>query len=166
MTRVFYRDIRVPPPVAVRGEGIYIIDEAEKRYIDASGGAAVSVMGHSDPDVRRAIVDQVESLAYVPTAFFTTRVQEELAELLVDVSPAGLDHVYFVSGGSEAMDAALKLARQYFVEIGEPQRRHFVARRQSYHGNTLGALAIGGNADRIHRGGIAGWWDSADKGRR
>ena len=148
MTHVFYRDIRAKPPVAVRSEGIHIIDEAGKRYIDASGGAAVSVMGHSDPDVRQAIVGQVESLAYAHTAFFTTRAQEELADLLVDASPAGLDHVYFVSGGSEAMDTALKLARQYFVDIGEPQRRHFVARRQSYHGNTLGALAIGGNALR------------------
>ena len=107
-----------------------------------------SVMGHSDADVRQAIIDQVQSLAYVHTGFFTTRAQEELADLLVDVSPDGLDHVYFVSGGSEAMDTAFKLARQYFVDIGEPQRRHFVARRQSYHGNTLGALAIGGNALR------------------
>ena len=148
MTHVFYRDIRAKPPVAVRGEGIHIIDAAGNRYIDASGGAAVSVMGHSDADVRRAIVDQVQSLAYVHTGFFTTRAQEELADLLVDLSPDGLEHVYFVSGGSEAMDTALKLARQYFVDIGEPQRRHFVARRQSYHGNPLGALAIGGNALR------------------
>ena len=148
MTHVFYRDIRVNPPVAVRGEGVHIIDEAGKRYIDASGGAAVSILGHSDPDVRRAIVEQVESLAYAHTAFFTTRAQEGLADWLVETAPPGLDHVYFVSGGSEGMDTALKLARQYFVDIGEPQRRHFIARRQSYHGNTLGALAIGGNASR------------------
>ena len=148
MTRVFYRDIRVRPPVAVRGEGIHIIDDAGNRYIDASGGAAVSVMGHSDSSVRQAILDQVESLAYVHTAFFTTRAQEDLADLLSEVSPSGLERVYFVSGGSEAMDTALKLARQYCVDIGEPRRTRFIARRQSYHGNTLGALAVGGNAMR------------------
>ena len=148
MTRVFYRDIRVSPPVAVRGEGIHIIDDAGNRYIDASGGAAVSVMGHSDSNVRQAILDQVESLAYAHTAFFTTRAQEDLADLLSEVSPSGLERVYFVSGGSEAMDTALKLARQYCVDIGESRRTRFIARRQSYHGNTLGALSVGGNAMR------------------
>ncbi len=148
MTRVFYRDMREKPPVAARGEGIHIVDDAGNRYIDASGGAAVSTLGHSDPDVRRAILEQVESLAYAHTAFFTTHAQEDLADLLVEVSPSGLDRVYFVSGGSEAMDTALKLARQYFVDTGEPRRGSFVARRQSYHGNTLGALAVGGNAAR------------------
>ncbi len=148
MTRVFHRDIRATPPVAARGEGIRIVDEAGNRYIDASGGAAVSVLGHSDPEVRRAIRDQVESLAYAHTAFFTTRAQEDLADLLVAASPPGLDRVYFVSGGSEAMDTALKLARQYCLDVGEPRRVRFVARRQSYHGNTLGALAVGGNAAR------------------
>jgi adenosylmethionine-8-amino-7-oxononanoate aminotransferase len=95
-----------------------------------------------------AIVRQARTLPYAHTSFFTTEVAEELANRLVDAAPAGLDHVYFVSGGSEAIEAALKLARQYFVEKGEPQRRRFIARRQSYHGNTLGALAIGGNAWR------------------
>ena len=95
-----------------------------------------------------AIKRQAQQLAYAHTSFFTTDVAEELADRLVDAAPAGLEHVYFVSGGSEAVEAALKLARQYFVEKGEPQRRHFIARRQSYHGNTLGALAIGGNAWR------------------
>ncbi len=148
MTRVFYRDMREKPPVAARGEGIHIVDDAGNRYIDASGGAAVSTLGHSDPNVRRAILDQVGSLACAHTAFFTTRAQEDLADLLVEASPSGLDRVYFVSGGSEAMDTALKLARQYFVDTGEPQRSRFIARRQSYHGNTLGALAVGGNAAR------------------
>ncbi len=91
---------------------------------------------------------QAQQLAYAHTSFFTTEVAEELAARLVADAPAGLEHVYFLSGGSEAVEAALKLARQYFVEIGQPQRRHFIARRQSYHGNTLGALAIGGNAWR------------------
>ncbi|GLU33268.1 aspartate aminotransferase family protein [Trinickia caryophylli] len=134
--------------MAVAGDGIEIVDSVGKRYIDASGGAAVSCLGHSHRRVIDAIERQARQLAYAHTSFFTTAVAEELAQRLVEAAPAGLGHAYFVSGGSEAIEAALKLARQYFVEIGEPQRRHFIARRQSYHGNTLGALAIGGNAWR------------------
>ncbi|SOE80209.1 Adenosylmethionine-8-amino-7-oxononanoate aminotransferase [Caballeronia arationis] len=148
MTTVFHRAPRATLPVAVAGDGIEIIDSQGKRYIDACGGAAVSCLGHSNARVIDAIERQARRLPYAHTSFFTTEVAEELAERLVDAAPAGLGHVYFVSGGSEAIEAALKLARQYFVETGEPQRRHFIARRQSYHGNTLGALAIGGNAWR------------------
>ncbi|RQV23748.1 aspartate aminotransferase family protein [Burkholderia cenocepacia] len=148
MTTVFHRAPRATLPVAVAGDGNEIIDSTGKRYIDACGGAAVSCLGHSNQRVIDAIKRQVQQLPYAHTSFFTTEVAEELADRLVDAAPAGLDHVYFVSGGSEAIEAALKLARQYFVEKGEPQRRHFIARRQSYHGNTLGALAIGGNAWR------------------
>jgi adenosylmethionine-8-amino-7-oxononanoate aminotransferase len=135
-------------PVAVKGEGIEIVDSTGKRYIDASGGAAVSCLGHSNQRVIDAIKRQVQELPYAHTSFFTTQPAEELASYLVERAPQGLAHVYFVSGGSEAIEAALKLARQYFVEVGQPQRRHIIARRQSYHGNTLGALAIGGNAWR------------------
>ena len=148
MTTVFHRAPRATLPVAVAGDGIEIIDSTGKRYIDACGGAAVSCLGHSNQRVIDAIKRQVQQLPYAHTSFFTTDVAEELADRLVDAAPAGLEHVYFVSGGSEAIEAALKLARQYFVEKGELQRRHFIARRQSYHGNTLGALAIGGNAWR------------------
>ncbi|HDR9582375.1 TPA: aspartate aminotransferase family protein [Burkholderia stabilis] len=148
MTTVFHRAPRATLPVAVAGDGIEIIDSTGKRYIDACGGAAVSCLGHSNQRVIDAIKRQAQQLAYAHTSFFTTDVAEELADRLVEATPAGLEHVYFVSGGSEAVEAALKLARQYFVEKGEPQRRHFIARRQSYHGNTLGALAIGGNAWR------------------
>ncbi|MFP3504292.1 aspartate aminotransferase family protein [Burkholderia sp. SIMBA_062] len=148
MTTVFHRAPRATLPVAVAGDGIEIIDSTGKRYIDACGGAAVSCLGHSNQRVIDAIKRQVQQLPYAHTSFFTTDVAEELADRLVDAAPAGLEHVYFVSGGSEAIEAALKLARQYFVEKGEPRRRHFIARRQSYHGNTLGALAIGGNAWR------------------
>lgn len=148
MTTVFHRAPRASLPVAVAGDGIEIIDADGKRYIDASGGAAVSCLGHSDQRVIDAIKRQVQQLPYAHTSFFTTAVAEELADRLVEAAPAGLDHVYFASGGSEAIEGALKLARQYFVEKGEPARRHFIARRQSYHGNTLGALAIGGNAWR------------------
>ncbi len=148
MTHVFHRTLQRTPPTAVSGHGITLTDANGKTYIDASGGAAVSCLGHGHPDVIAAMHAQIDKLAYAHTSFFTTDVAEELADLLVATGPAGTSHVYFVSGGSEAMEAALKMARQYFVEIGQPRRSHFIGRRQSYHGNTLGALAIGGNAWR------------------
>ena len=148
MTHVFPRHTKARPPVAARGDGAYIIDEAGKRYLDGSGGAAVSCLGHSDPDVTQAIKDQADRIAFAHTGFFTSEPAEALADLLIEHAPGELDRVYFVSGGSEAVEAALKLARQYFLEKGEPTRTRFIARRQSYHGNTLGALGTGGNAWR------------------
>ncbi|UDM52641.1 aspartate aminotransferase family protein [Cupriavidus sp. MP-37] len=148
MTHVFHRNPRQQLPVAVAGQGIELIDSTGQRYLDASGGAAVSCLGHGHPRVIEAIKAQLDTIAYAHTSFFTTEVSETLAETLAQAAPGDLDHVYFVSGGSEAVESALKLARQYFVEVGQPARRHFIARRQSYHGNTLGALAIGGNAWR------------------
>ena len=145
MTHVFHRHTHIRPPTAVRGEGMEIIDADGKRYLDASGGAAVSCLGHGHPKVIEAIKAQAETLAYAHTAFFTSEPAEALADHLVAHSPDGLDAVYFVAGGSEAVEAALKLARQYFVETGQPERRHIIARWQSYHGNTLGALSVGGN---------------------
>ena len=145
MSHVFPRNITAPPVKAVASEGCYIIDETGKRYLDGSGGAAVSCLGHGDPEVIAAIKEQTEQMAFAHTGFFTSNPAEELAEVLIEHAPAGLDRVYFVSGGSEAVEAALKLARQYHLENGEPQREHVIARRQSYHGNTLGALATGGN---------------------
>ncbi|AIR91516.1 aspartate aminotransferase family protein [Pseudomonas cremoricolorata] len=145
MSHVLHRSLTQTYPTAVAGDGPYLIDSNGRRYLDASGGAAVSCLGHSDPEVIEAIRQQVGQLAYAHTSFFTTEVMEELADFLVARAPAGLDSVYFVSGGSEAVETALKLARQYFVEIGQPSRSHVIARRQSYHGNTLGALAAGGN---------------------
>ncbi|GAB3483434.1 aspartate aminotransferase family protein [Polaromonas eurypsychrophila] len=144
-THVFHRQLQRKPPVAVSGQGVYLTDAQGKSYIDASGGAAVSCLGHGHPDVLAAMHAQIDKLAYAHTSFFTTEVAEVLADKLIANAPEGMSHVYFVSGGSEAVEAALKMARQYFVEIGQPQRSHFIARRQSYHGNTLGALAIGGN---------------------
>ena len=135
-------------PIAVSGSGIEIVDADGQRYLDASGGAAVSCLGHGHPDVLAAMQEQLDALAYAHTSFFTTEAAERLADRLIEDAPPGLSHVYLVSGGSEAIEAALKMARQYFVEIGEPERRHVIARRQSYHGNTLGALAVGGNAWR------------------
>jgi len=148
VTRVFHRNPREAYPVAVRGEGAYLIDRDGKRYLDASGGAAVSCLGHSDAAVVKAIQEQLARLPFAHTSFFTNEPMEALADALVAHAPAPLEKVYFVSGGSEAIEAALKLARQYFVEKGEPQRRYLIGRRQSYHGNTLGALAVGGNAWR------------------
>ncbi len=145
MTHVFHRNPRQRYARAVRGEGAYLYDREGKRYLDASGGAAVSCLGHSDRAVIQAIQQQLERLPYAHTSFFSNEPMEALADALIARAPQSFDKVYFVSGGSEAMEAALKLARQYFVEKGESQRAHVIARRQSYHGNTLGALAVGGN---------------------
>lgn len=148
MSHVFPRHTKAVTPVAAKGDGCYIIDTAGKRYFDGSGGAAVSCLGHSDPDVTAAIKGQIDQIAFAHTGFFTSQPAEDLADLLIAHAPEGLERVYFLSGGSEAVEASLKLARQYFLEVGQPKRQRVIARRQSYHGNTLGALATGGNAWR------------------
>ncbi|MDH3446899.1 MAG: aspartate aminotransferase family protein [Gammaproteobacteria bacterium] len=145
MSNVFPRHCKINMPLAVQGEGVYIIDRTGKRYIDASGGAAVSCLGHGDPDIAEAINNQLKRLEFAHTGFFSSVPAEALAETLIDEAPGDLDRVYFVSGGSEAVEAAIKLARQYYIEIGQPSRHRVIARLQSYHGNTLGALAVGGN---------------------
>ena len=145
MNHIFHRSTRTDLPTAATGEGPYVIDSDGKRYLDGSGGAAVSCLGHNHPAVIQAIKDQIDNIAYAHTGFFTSASAEALADHLIERAPGELDRVYIVSGGSEAVEACLKLARQYFVEIGQPQRRHIIARRQSYHGNTLGSLAVGGN---------------------
>ena len=145
MSHVFPRHSKLNPPVAVGGEGCYLIDSAGKRYLDGSGGAAVSCLGHGDKEVTEAIKAQLDKLAFAHTGFFTSEPAEALADLLIENAPDGLDRVYFVSGGSEATEAAIKLARQYFVEKGQPSRGKLIARKQSYHGNTIGALSAGGN---------------------
>ncbi|GIL03753.1 MAG: aspartate aminotransferase family protein [Betaproteobacteria bacterium] len=147
-SHILHRQLRGRYPLAVSAQGCFITDASGKRYLDASGGAAVSCLGHGHPDVLQAMHAQIERIAYAHTSFFSTEVAEQLADALIAEAPAGMSHVYLVSGGSEAMEAALKLARQYFVETGQPQRAKFIARRNSYHGNTLGALAVGGNVWR------------------
>lgn len=142
---IFGRSTKGQLPTAVAGDGCYLIDSSGKRYFDGSGGAAVSCLGHSNAHVRAALHDQLDQLAFAHTGFFTSDAAEKLADRLVAAAPEGIDRVYLVSGGSEAVEAALKLARQYFMEIGQPERHRVIARRQSYHGNTLGALAAGGN---------------------
>lgn len=148
MSYLFPRHTKASLPILGWGEGVYLLDKDGNRYFDGSGGAAVSCLGHSDPDVIAAIKAQIDQAAYAHTGFFTSQPAEDLATKLIEHAPEGLDRVYLVSGGSEAVESALKLARQYFIEIGEPQRNRVIARRQSYHGNTLGALATGGNAWR------------------
>jgi hypothetical protein len=145
MSHMIHRNLRQTPPVAVSAQGMLVRDSEGRTYIDACGGAAVSSLGHGHPDILSAMHRQIDRNAYAHTAFFTTDVAEELADRLTAGAPEGLTEVYLVSGGSEAMETAMKLARQYFVETGETQRTKFIARRQSYHGNTLGALAVGGN---------------------
>ncbi len=145
MNHIFPRHTAQNLPFAAKGDGVYIIDSNGKRYLDASGGAAVSCLGHSDARVAEAIKGQIDKIAFAHTGFFTSEPAEELADLLVEHAPEGLERVYLVSGGSEATEAALKLARQYHLERGDAGRSRFIARLQSYHGNTLGALAAGGN---------------------
>jgi adenosylmethionine-8-amino-7-oxononanoate aminotransferase len=144
-SHLLHRQLRGNYPIAAAGAGCWITDAEGRKYLDASGGAAVSCLGHSHPDVLAAMHAQIDRIAYAHTSFFSTDVAERLADTLIATAPAGMSHVYLVSGGSEAVEAALKLARQYFVEKGETQRARFIARRNSYHGNTLGALAVGGN---------------------
>lgn len=145
MSHVIHRSLRSTPMVASRVQGAYIFDAQGKPYLDACGGAAVSCLGHAHPDVLAAMHRQIDRLAYAHTSFFTSDAVEQLAEHLTRTAPGELNYAYFVSGGSEAVETALKMARQYFVEIGQPSRTRFIARKQSYHGNTLGALAVGGN---------------------
>jgi len=153
MSHLVHRNLKLAPPVAISGQGIWLREAGGHAVMDGSGGAAVACLGHGHPHVLEAMRAQLGQLTYAHTALFSCESAERLADRLVGHAPGkerggGLTHAYFVSSGSEGMEAALKMARQYFVEKGEPQRTRFIARRQSYHGNTLGALAAGGNAMR------------------
>lgn len=145
LSSVFPRHCHSSLPVLSSGRGCYLYDTSGKQYLDGSGGAAVSCLGHGDSEVIAAVKAQLDEAAFAHNSFFTSSPAESLATLLVDNAPGDLSRVYFVSGGSEAVEASLKLARQYFVERGEKQRFNVIARQQSYHGNTIGALATGGN---------------------
>ena len=148
MNHVFGRFTNIELPTVVRGEGLYLYDANGKRYIDACGGAAVSCLGHSDPRVTEAIRAQLERVAYTSTVFFTNKPSEQLADELIRDAPAGLSRVFFGSGGSEQVEGTLKLARQYFLAKGEPQRTRFISRWQSFHGNSLGTLGVTGHVKR------------------
>lgn len=145
MSYVFHRHCHAKLPTIARGEGVYLFDSQGNQYLDACGGAAVSNLGHSHQAVKQAMLDQIEKVPFAHTGFFTSEVSEQLAELICQQMPSQFNQVYLVSGGSEAVESALKMARQYFVECGKPEKKQFIARQQSYHGNTLGALAVGGN---------------------
>ena len=144
MNHVFHRHTHANLPLAAQGDGAYIIDTTGKRYLDC-GGAAVSCLGHSNARVQQAIHEQIDKIPFAHSAFFSNDSMEQLADMLISKAPSGLDRVYFVSGGSEAMEAALKMARQYFLERDQPEKQLFISRKQSYHGNTLGVLSVGGN---------------------
>lgn len=148
MTHVLHRDLRTTLPEAVRGEGSYIFDKTGKRYLDASGGPAVSCLGHSHAKVIAAVQKQVAEMAYAYTLFFTSEPMERLADRLVENAPKDMDRAFFCSGGAEAVEGAIKLARQYFLEIGQPSRKLYIARDRSYHGNTVGTLSLGTDAAR------------------
>ncbi len=134
--------------MAVRGEGVYLYDADGKQYLDGSGGAAISCLGHGHRVVIDAIKTQIEKLAFAHTMFFTNQPQEALAEKLVARFTQDDARVYFLSGGSEANETAIKLARQYWLSQGKQQKHLVISRRQSYHGNTLGALSASGNPAR------------------
>lgn len=146
-SRVLHRS-GATPPLASRGEGIYLHTADGRRIIDASGGAAVACLGHGNHRVAEAIGRQAATMAYAHSGSFSNRPAEELADILLHDEPGGLTRAWFCSSGSEGNEAAIKLARQYFLEIGQPLRTRTIARRQSYHGTTLGALAAGGNMMR------------------
>lgn len=145
MSHVFHRHCHVKLPTAVGGEGPYLYDQFGKKYFDGSCGAAVTSLGYGHPRVVEAVQRQVETMTFAHTGFFTSEPAEQLAELLTTQAPGELNKVYYTTGGSESVEAALKMARQYFLEIGQPKRHLYITRRQSYHGNTLGALGVGGN---------------------
>ena len=147
MTRLLHRSGTIPP-VAVSGEGIYLQTADGRRIIDGSGGAAVACLGHGNRRIAEAIGRQAAAMAYAHTSTFANQPAEELADIILADSPGGLTRAWFCSSGSEGNEAAIKLARQYFLEIGQPGRINTIARRQSYHGTTLGALAAGGNLMR------------------
>ncbi len=148
MSRLLHRSFEAPPPMVESGRGIWLRLASGQEVLDGSGGAAVACLGHGHERVIAAIEAQSRRVAYAHTSLFSSHPAEDLADLLLAGESGDLTHAFFVSSGSEAMEAALKLARQYFVERGEPERTRFIARRQSYHGNTLGALAAGGNRAR------------------
>ncbi|MDQ3518626.1 MAG: aspartate aminotransferase family protein [Gemmatimonadota bacterium] len=146
-SNVFYRKLKRDYPRIVRGEGCYLYDDAGKRYLDAVGGAFVASLGHGNQDVADAMARQARMVAYVNGTAFTHDAVEELAAELAALAPGDLNKVYFLSSGSEAVEAALKLARQYWAELGEPGKRKIIALSPSYHGNTMLALSASARAN-------------------
>ena len=148
MSSVFYRDAGSNYPVAVRGEGVYIYDSEGRSYLDMSGGAAVSCLGHGHPDIVRAVQDQAARLSFAHTAFFTNEAQEDLASRLAARFAEPGARVWFTSGGSESNESAMKIAWQYWRANGQPDKTIIISRQFSYHGGTLGATSISGSVFR------------------
>ena len=148
MSHFLHRSLATKMPIAVRGDGCYIFDSDGRRYLDGSGGAAVACLGHSHPKVIAAIEAQVRKISCAHTVFFGNEPSEELADYMIARAPRGFERFLTVGDGSVAVETAIKLQRQYWMERGKPERRYVVSRLQSYHGNTLGALSVGGNARR------------------
>ncbi|RJE26390.1 Aminotransferase class-III [Aspergillus sclerotialis] len=147
-TAVFHRSPNKKYDVASGGNGVYLLHPNGTRTLDGSSGAAVSCLGHGHPVVIEAIVQQSRKLAFAHTSFFTSDPAEELANFLIRSSEEAFSKVMFFSSGSEAVESAIKITRQFHVANGEPGRVNFICRRQSYHGNTLGALSAGFNGSR------------------
>ena len=148
MTDVFYRAPANPYPTIDHGEGVYLFDKDGHRYLDGASGALVANLGHGRREIAQAMAAQAERVAFAHTMRFTSEAQEELARRIAALLPFGLRHTYPVSGGSEATETAVKLARQYFLETGEPKRFKVLTRWASYHGNSLGALSASGHIGR------------------
>ncbi|RAK78519.1 aminotransferase, class III [Aspergillus fijiensis CBS 313.89] len=147
---VLHRDTQHIPKKAIGGKGCYIYLEDGTKFLDSTGGAAVACLGHGHEEIQQAITDQMNQLSYCHSAFFSTEASEELGRFLAESTGGQLSKAFIVSSGSEAIEAALKLARQYFLELStpQPQRTRFIARKPSYHGVTLGALSVGGHTTR------------------
>jgi len=148
---LFPRNFKKAFPIAVRGEGCWIISSDGRRYLDASGQAAVVSIGHGVTEIGRAMAEQSSQIAFAHTSQFHSAAAEKLAARLLAMAPSNFHNggrVFFTSGGSEATETAIKLARQYHLEFGQKDRYRVLSRRQSYHGSTLGAMTVSGNVAR------------------
>ena len=141
---LFHRDLNQEYPVMVRGEGIYLVDEEGRRYMDGTSGAGNVILGHGNKRIAAAMAEQAGTLAYCFSAFHTNRPARELSQRIAALAPGDLDCVYFVSGGSEGIETALKIARQYHLQQGNKQKYRVIGRWRGYHGATLGALSATG----------------------
>ena len=146
--KVFYRNLRKSYKMVTHAKGIYLFDKEGKRYLDGCGGNTVVNIGYGVTEVIEAVYAQMKKTSFAHTSRFTSEVQEALAEKIIHLAPKGMARVYFLSGGSEATEAALKMARQFHLETGNPHKYKVISRWQSYHGNTIGALSMGGRSFR------------------
>lgn len=147
-SHLMHRSLLHPPETVTSASGVYLTLSSGRKILDGCAGAAVAIIGHGNTEVRDAMMTQACEVSYVHTLTYTTSSAEYLANYILEGEPFGLTRAYFVGSGSEAMDSAMKLARQYHVENGQPERVRFVSRRQAYHGNTIGAMSVGSHVAR------------------